>query len=205
MVTQHETDERNRIDLALITAVSQTGDTHAFRTLFERYAPVVKGFTTKILGDEALAEEIVQETFWRVWHNAPSYDAEKASFATWMFNIARNLGIDALRRYRRAPVQPLEAEDEEQGKWRPFHGEPVEEDDLGREMATLQHHRQIHSALQRLPLEQQDIIEWVYFQGKTRRQIAQEQDIPLGTINTRARLALEKLRRLLQESGVEEA
>jgi RNA polymerase sigma-70 factor, ECF subfamily len=204
MVPSHELHERNQIDLGLMTAVSQTGDTHAFRTLFERYAPIVKGLSYKIIGDEALAEEIVQETFWRVWHNAPSYDAEKGSFATWMFNIARNLGIDALRRYRRTPAQPLEAEDEEQGKWRPFDGELVE-DDLGRGLLADYQHRHVHLALQQLSPKQQDIIEWTYFQGKTRRQIAQEQDLPLGTINTRARLALENLRRILHEQGVEEA
>ena len=68
---------------------------------------------------------------------------------------------------------------------------------------SLLRHKQVHGAITALPSEQRDVVEWIYFQGKTRRQIAQEQNIPFGTINTRARLALDKLKRVLQAQGFE--
>lgn len=197
-MVQYDIDERERIDEALITAVSEAGDVNAFQLLFERYAPVVQGFARKMVNEDALAEEVVQETFWRVWRNAAQYNPDMASFATWMFNIARNLCIDMLRRQRRAPVQSLQ-EEEEQG--RPL----ADEMDVVATTAAMLQHEHVQNALQELPPDQQDIILWVYFQGKTRRQIAQETGIPFGTINTRARLALEKLRRHLQPYGFEEA
>jgi len=69
---------------------------------------------------------------------------------------------------------------------------------------SLMRHEQVHAAMITLPDEQRDVVEWIYFEGKTRRQIAQEQDIPFGTINTRAKLALDKLKRALQAQGFED-
>ena len=193
-------DEREVTDEALIAIVTQSGDVNAFRRLFERYSAIVMGLAYKMVGDHALAEEIVQETFWRVWHNAPSYNQEKGSFSTWMFGIARNLCIDALRRYKRVQIQSLEIDDAHQwSKSEVVFAAPAV--DTAEVANTLIRHEHVRDAMEKLPPEQRDVIHWVYFQGKTRREIAAEQNIPFGTINTRARLALQKLKSALQSRG----
>lgn len=175
-------------------------DVSAYRTLYDRYSAVVKGLAYKILRDEAVAEEIVQETFWRVWDSATSFDGERGTFANWMFGIARNLAIDTLRRGRNVTWQSLPS-DVEQAE---YSTHLQADHDVFESTWMSMRHSQVRSALTKLPAEQQDVIEWIYFQGKTRRQIAEEQDIPFGTINTRAKLALDKLRRSLQAQGYEE-
>lgn len=173
------------------------GEMPAFRFLYERHGAKIKGFCARIMRDEALAEEVTQETFWRVWRNAGSFNNRRGSVQTWMFGIARNLSIDVLRR-QKAHLEPL-------------HGETTEDEGRGHQLAS--HHdvteaawtslqeQQVHLALAALPEEQREVINWIYFQGKTRREIAREKDIPFGTINTRARLALDKLRRALHAQG----
>lgn len=191
-------------DEALIHLVQTEGNIHAFRQLYTRYVPIVVGLSTKIVGDTALAEEIAQETFWRVWHNAASYQLERGTFANWMFGIARNLSIDALRRYKKMPTRPFvldEFDREEQHhdlKWLSSDGDEVADTAWMR-----WRQKEIVAAMDELPPEQRDVIVWVYFQGKTRREIASQEDIPFGTINTRTRLALDKLRRILEGRGIE--
>ena len=176
-------------------------DMAAYKTLYERYKRAVLGLSYKILGDRAVAEEIMQETFWRIWHNAASFNGQRGSFANWMFGIARNLSIDIVRRGQKVKMQALPD----------LHHDQVEsslhykaDHDVADTAVSLLRHEQVHLAMTALPEEQRDVVEWIYFQGKTRRQIAQEHDIPFGTINTRARLALDKLKRALQAQGFEE-
>src|SRR5215213_8965536 len=89
-------------DEALVTRVAR-GDSAALEVLYDRYAATVLGICLKVIGEQALAEDILQETFWRVWQSAATYQAERGTFTSWLFRIARNLAIDS---YRRRNVRP---------------------------------------------------------------------------------------------------
>lgn len=175
-------------------------DVPAFRQLYERYGGRVLGLSIKIVGDRALAEEITQETFWRIWHHAEAFHTTRGTFQNWLFGIARNLAIDTLRRHRQLHLEPfVEVHANGEGRTRPLQDEQdVVESAL---LSVQQGH--VQEALACLPEEQRQVIDWIYFQGKTRREIALEMGIPFGTINTRARLALQKLRHALVERGYE--
>ena len=159
---------------------------------------MVLGLSYKIVGNRALAEDITQETFWRVWHNASQFNAKRGNFTSWMFGIARNLSIDALRKYKRVTHQPLfeEQTKDDDGPTEWLTGSDQDIADLA--WASIEK-VQIVEAIKELPEEQRQVVIWTFFQGKTRRQIAEEFEIPLGTVNTRAKLALKKLQTLLAD------
>ena len=174
------------------------GESEALELLYDQYASAVMGLTLKMLRDRQLAEEMVQETFWRVWDRADSFDATRGSFRSWMFSIAHRLAIDWIRR---AKIRPSAARDEQEVRQMVQHTDAA---DNVPEQAwrTIQSER-VRQALDNLPPEQYTIIEMAYFQGLTRREIAEQTDNPLGTVHTRARLALGKLRSFLQSEGLE--
>lgn len=176
-------------------------DVVAYKTLFERYKRSVLGLSFKILQDKAAAEEIMQETFWRIWQNADSFNSQRGSFPNWMFGIARNLSIDVVRRGQKIKMQTLPDMQQEHAYASPHF---KADHDVAEAAVSLLQHEQVRLAITSLPEEQQEVVEWIYFQGKTRRQISQEHGIPFGTINTRARLALDKLKRALEAQGFEE-
>lgn len=188
-----QTDER-----LMVLVVER--DVGAYRALYQRYAAVVKGLSTNIVGDQAVAEEIVQETFWRVWTNAESFNQQRGSFPSWLFGIARNRSIDVLRRSKREHVEPLADEPWEQST---AVAHLIAEQDVAESASLAMQQKEVRAALAQLPPEQRDVIHWIYFQGRTRREIAQTEEIAFGTINTRARLALEKLRRALEAHSIE--
>jgi RNA polymerase sigma factor (sigma-70 family) len=181
--------EPARIDEKLMAQVAQR-DTAAFRQLYDKYAGHILGFASKMIGDRAAAEDIVQETFWRMWRYGHAFDITQGSFANWLMGIARNLCIDLLRQRARNAHQELT--DNTRPPDRLLL--PAVDDLAAKQMQQ----ERVQAAIVRLPREQRDVIEWIYYQGKTRRAIADEQNIPFGTINTRARLALKKLRHALQ-------
>lgn len=176
-------------DETLVTQVAR-GNPAALEVLYDRYAPKVLGISLKIMGDQAQAEDILQETFWRVWQNAATYQAERGAFAGWMFRIARNLAIDA---YRRRNVRPQYIASSN-------GSEPLLEEtrdpemDVAEQAQALLANQQIRKALASLPGVQRQVIEMAYFYGMTRQEIAEATGEALGTIHTRARLALQKLR-----------
>ena len=185
-------------DEQLIAQVAR-GDTAAYETLYDRYCSAVMGLALKITGDRSLAEEVVQETFWRVWRKADLFQTQRGAFTSWFFGITRNLAIDVLRR-QKTQIQPVEEADAgriiEQAE-DPSMNVP--------EAAWLREkHQQMQAAIATLPNEQRNVIEMAYFRGLTRQEIAQATGEPLGTIHTRARLALHKLREELQMQGFEE-
>jgi RNA polymerase sigma factor (sigma-70 family) len=181
--------EQKQTDEQLMVQVAQS-DTVAFRHLYEKYSGHVLGFATKLIRDQVAAEDIVQETFWRMWRYSHAFDPDQGSLTNWLLGIARNLCLDLLR--RRSRLIHLELTENSHAK-ESFLLPAI--DDIASNR--IQHER-VQAALIRLPREQRDVIEWIFFQGKTRRAIADEQNIPFGTINTRARLALKKLRHALQ-------
>jgi RNA polymerase sigma-70 factor (ECF subfamily) len=173
------------------------GDTAAYEVLYDRYSPVVMGFALKITGDYALAEEIVQETFWRVWQKAESFEVRRGAFTGWFFSIARNLSIDLLRRRR---MQAPSSDDTEQRIEQAVDPQA----DVAEIAWSGVRHQQVRSAIETLPPEQRRVIEMAFFRGMTRQEIAQAIGEPLGTVHTRARLALQKLHEALQTQGFED-
>jgi RNA polymerase sigma-70 factor (ECF subfamily) len=173
-------------------------DTAAFELLYERHAAVALGLIVRIVQDRAVGEEIVQETFWRLWSQAESYDAAKGPLRPWLFSIARRQALDALRRQN---VRPQAARDESEA--RRLEQAPAPEEDVSSVAAQAIAADQVRQALLALSPEQQRVLELAYFGGLTRQEIARVTGAPLGTVHTRARLGLLALRARLGAVGDE--
>jgi len=186
---QQPADEAVR-DEELIVQVAQ-GDRRAFEALYDKYASLVFGLALRMLGNREIAEEAVQEIFWRVWQRAKSFERGR-SFAPWLFGIAHNYAIDELRR-RRARPQPV-YEDADN----PVLSSIADEADVGEAALQSEQRRIVLNALRELPDEQRQALELAYFGGLTQQEIANRLGNPLGTIKTRMRLGLQKLRSILQ-------
>ncbi|MCO8143618.1 sigma-70 family RNA polymerase sigma factor [Rhodovulum tesquicola] len=178
MNERHTSDARW---VRLVERVRSDKDQAAFGELFAHFAPRVKAFLMKSGADSSLAEECAQEVMATVWHKAQLFDPERASVATWVFTIARNRRIDALRKQRRPEPEDL--------TWGPEH-----EPDQSETIALQQESEQLGRALAALPESQRVLIERAYFGELSHSEIAAETGLPLGTIKSRIRLALERLR-----------
>lgn len=156
-------------------------DQTAFVDLFRHFAPRVKAFLMRGGADAALADETAQEVMATVWQKAHLFDPARASVATWIFTIARNRKIDAIRKQKRPEPEDL--------FWGP-EAEPDQEDilSLQQESAILA------DAIKTLPEKQRVLIEQAYFGDLSHSEIAEQTGLPLGTIKSRIRLALERLR-----------
>ncbi|MCX7888820.1 MAG: sigma-70 family RNA polymerase sigma factor [Rhodobacteraceae bacterium] len=161
--------------------VREARDTAAFEAIFRHYAPRVKAFLMKSGAEPGLAEECMQDVMATVWTKAGLYDPSRASLATWIFTIARNRRIDAIRRARRPEPDEL--------YWGP-EGEPDQADVL----ALQEESARLGRAMEQLPEAQRDLIERAYFGDRSHSEIAAETGLPLGTIKSRIRLALDRLR-----------
>ncbi len=166
------------------------GDADATAAFVRRYQPRVYALARAIVGSTAVAEEVAQEAFLRVWRNAAAYDARRGRVATWVLTITRNLAIDTLRLRGEQPVDPhvlagtlLSREEGEAGR-----PQPVDREHL-------------RSALRALPPEQGRLIVLSVFYGLTARETADMEGIPLGTAKTRIRRGIAKLREALGVSG----
>ncbi|HWA60384.1 MAG TPA: sigma-70 family RNA polymerase sigma factor [Caulobacteraceae bacterium] len=169
----------------LIERIAGHGDRAAFATLFGHFAPRVKSYLLRLGAEPALAEELAQETLLTVWRRAASFDAGKAAASTWIFTIARNLRIDAARRVRSADLldDPSAAPE----------AEPTPDVAL----AALQSEVRVRQALGELPPEQAEVIRLSFFSDRPHSEIAQQLNLPLGTVKSRLRLAMGRLRGLL--------
>lgn len=184
-------------DQALLAAIAE-GDSWALEILYDRYAGIVYRLALRILKNRELAEEVVQEAFWRVWRRSRSFESERGRVAQWVFGIAHNLCIDEIRRMRVRPTPVYE--DVEHPVIRQLVDEHV--DVSGAAWAT-ERRRFIEEALSRLPSAQRQVIELAYFAGLSHQEIAARLDRPLGTVKTRVRLGLRKLNGLLSAQGLQ--
>jgi RNA polymerase sigma-70 factor (ECF subfamily) len=191
--SQDEVASERMSDELLATKIAR-GSSAALEVLYDRYASTVLGISLKVIGDRAAAEDVLQETFWRVWRSAASYQSQRGSFTGWLFRIARNLAIDAYRRRNIRP-RPITDVDDSDSK---IDQTPDPNMDVAEQSQSLLSHKQVLSALATLPRVQRQVIEMAYFYGMTRQEIAEATGEALGTIHTRARLALQKLREELQ-------
>jgi RNA polymerase sigma-70 factor, ECF subfamily len=173
------------------------GDTAAHEALYDRYGSTVFGLALKITGDRPASEEVVQEAFWRVWRKADSFAVQRGAFTSWFFSIVRNLCIDTLRRRRAQVATASEFEDA-------LDELPDPDTDVAEAAGLVVRHKQVRAAVAALPPEQRSVIELAYFRGLTRQEIAEKTGEPLGTVHSRARLAMQKLRELLLDQGFEE-
>lgn len=153
----------------------------AFARVFYHFAPRVKAFLIKSGADAGLAEECAQEVMVTVWHKAHLFDPTRASASTWIFTIARNKKIDALRKQLRPTPDDL--------GWGPEH-EPDQEEMVGLQQET----EKLGEAIANLPEKQRVLVERAYFEEMSHNEIAEATGLPLGTIKSRIRLALERLR-----------
>jgi len=170
------------------------GNGAALETLYDRHASTVLAVSLKVIGDQAAAEDVLQETFWRAWRSASTYQPQRGSFTGWLFRIARNLAIDAYRRRNVRPPQMAVMDDADS-----ILDQVADPDmDVAEQAQSLFKNRQVRDALASLPRAQRQVIEMAYFYGMTRQEIAEATGEALGTIHTRARLGLQKLREELK-------
>lgn len=177
---------------ALLVAVGKTRDREAFIRLFNHFAPRLKSFLMKGGASPSQAEELAQETMLSVWTRSTSYDPAKANASTWIFTIARNKRIDSFRRTRRVEVDINDAAY--------ISDDNVASPDQG--IIDSDRTEKIAAIVKTLPPEQAEVIHKAFFEDKTHMQIADETKLPLGTIKSRIRLAMDRLRPLLQKDAL---
>jgi len=189
-------------DEALLPRLA-AGDRAALDRLYDRYAGPTYALLLRIVADRQLAEDLLQEVFLRVWQRASSYQVERGRALTWVLSIAHNLAIDEVRRQRRRPQGAEEREDASVTDL--LAAIPTAEP--GPEQVVWEQHRraQIVGAMRQLPEAQRILIELAYFEGYTQSQLATRLGEPLGTIKTRLRLGVQKLRGILGEQGLDAA
>ena len=175
----------------LIAAVGERRDRRAFARLFDLYAPRLKSYLVRGGASEEAAEDLVQEVMLTVWQRAASFDPARAAPATWIFTLARNRRIDQLRRERRFDPEPLD----------PAALAAGDNDTVAAGADGVAERRDWHSFLlqevDKLPREQAEILRWVFLEDKPHRVVARERNLPLGTVKSRVRLALRRLRSTL--------
>ena len=168
---------------ALVVAVAKHKDRQAFARLFEHFAPRLKSFLRRQGTDESTAEDVAQETMLSVWRKAALYDPKRASAGTWIFTIARNLRIDAARKIERPefdPQDPAFVPDAE-----PSADDVYSAEEVG---------NRVRAALVDLPPEQAEVIKLSFYEDKAHAQIADQLSLPLGTVKSRLRLAMKRIR-----------
>lgn len=190
--------------IELVRAVALTGDRNAFAVLFKHFAPRVKAYLIRTGAASELAEELAQETLVTVWRKAASFDSGRAQLSTWVFTIARNLRVDALR--RRRDMRPGKGADLDIDAESNSDGSPLLHDERDaptpdERLSGARREAAVRRALQQLAPDQLQILWLSFYDDQSHARIASELNLPLGTVKSRIRLAVSHLRRLLQ--GVE--
>ena len=164
-------------------------DAIAFEMIYQRYAGRALSFALRMIAERSIAEEIVQEAFWRVWKRSSSFSAVRGSLSTWIMGIVHHLAIDELRHRRgQAPVMADDLDSDVMDAVPAYEPDVLEQVEAGMQRTL------IREALGQLSGPQRNVIELAYFQSYTHQEIAAKLQEPIGTIHTRARLALIRLR-----------
>jgi len=187
--------ERATDDAELMEGLGR-GDIEALESLYDRYSALVFSVSLRVLHDAQLAEDVTQEVFLRLWRQPASFDPDRGRFISWLMSVTRNRALDELRRIsRRNRSEDVDSEDS------PIAAVPTADrlDDpaLGAELA--EQREAVRAAMTRLPPEQRRAIELAYFSGLTQVEIAGVTGDPLGTVKTRIRLGMRKLRETLAD------
>ena len=179
-------------DEALVALVAR-GDETALAELYDRVSGIAYGLALRVLRDERLAEDAVQEGFLGVWRTAAAFRAERAKASTWILTLVHRRAVDLVRREERRQADPLTDE-----------GETAQAPEQTEEAAWLRFERErVQSALKQLPDVQREALELAYYGGFTQSELAERLGVPLGTIKSRMFAGLARLRELLDESTEE--
>jgi len=176
------------------------GDESALGALYDRYSPLLHAVALRIVGDPDDAEEVLEDTFWQAWRQAGRYEETRGGLSTWLVMIARSRAVDRVRARRRVreerwdELPPAQADPHDEAAASPL--DAAGSDEL---------RRIVGRAVSALPAEQRQAVELAYFGGLSQSEIAAATGQPLGTVKTRARLALQKLREALAALREEDA
>lgn len=178
---------------AMLARVAEQDDKAAFRAIYQHFAPRIKAYAIN-QGFSQHAEVLVQEVMTSVWRNAGKYSESLASVSTWIFTITRNQRIDILRKLNRTRAEiVIETED----LWQI----PTEDTTIC-SIQNLSTEKFVKTAIEKLPEEQMIALRKVYYEGKTHEEVAEELNIPLGTVKGRLRLSLQKLRVMFEAKEI---
>lgn len=176
-------------DDATLLRLMAAGDDRALGALYDRWHPLVHGVVMRILKHRDEVEDVVEEAFWQAWRQASRYEPSRGTVQTWLLTIARSRALDRARSLTRRREEPLERDSGEmQVQQVSSEGNPGLDAEAGERRAI------IMEALAELPDEQREALELGYFGGLSQSEIAERTGQPLGTIKTRMRLAMQKLR-----------
>ncbi len=170
----------------LITLLRQR-EKRGFSLLYDNYSSALFGVVRKIVRSEEVAQDVLQDAFVKIWKNIDSYDRSKGTLFTWILNIARNTAIDRIRSQsfkQTATAQNIDSQ-----------SLPVDRDTTSE---TAVDHIGLDKVLPQLRPEHQEMIDYVYFKGYTQTEVAEALGMPLGTVKTRVRMAIDHLRKLLK-------
>ena len=188
-------DRRHLSDEALVALVAR-GDETALADLYDRVGRIAFGLAFRILRDERLAEDAVQEGFLAAWRTAGGFSADRAKASTWILTLVHRRSVDLVRREERRRAEPLEETTHEAG------GTTASAE----EVAWLRFERdRVKEALERLPEAQREAIALAYYGGFSQSELAERLGQPLGTIKSRMFTGLRRLRELLADAGFESA
>lgn len=183
------TNDADVVDRALLARIARQ-DADALAAFYDRWSPTVRGLVARIVGEPSDTDEVVEEVFWQVWQQADRFDAERGRVAVWLLTIARSRALDRVRARKRRRDDVADTRDDGSSRL----------DQIATDEATLDpgefadQRTRVAAALSVLPNEQRDVVMLAYFSGLSQAEIAEQLEMPLGTVKTRTRLAFNKLR-----------
>ncbi len=171
-----------------LVVLLQQHDRKGFEYLYERYSAALYGVVLRIVRSEESAEDVIQEAFVKVWKNISSYEKSKGTLFTWLLNVARNTAIDKIRSQEFKQQSKIQDVEQSVGMVEKQANTQMEVDHIG-----------LEKYVNQLKPEHHIIIEYLYFKGYTQSEVADELNIPLGTVKTRVKMAINHLREIMDE------
>ena len=175
-------------DEASLVSRMATGDEQALGELYDQWHPLVNAVVMRILRQRDDVDDVVEEVFWQAWRQAGRYDPSRAAVQTWLMTIARSRALDRVRTLKRRREEPLEMDDGS------MVVQQIAEGDPGTDAEASEQRTVVLAALAELPAEQRECLELGYYGGLSQSEIAERTGQPLGTVKTRMRLAMQKLK-----------